>query len=219
MNESYKTLAYTDNAFPTVSGLTTSAPSVIAAMIFNVGVRQGDRLLEIGTGTGYEAAVLAEMGVKVFTIEVDRRVTEKANRVLVALGYKTCEQMADRQKRKQCLKRFNKIREQFPFREKVRLFWGNGQNGCKEYAPFNAVIVAASIPHLVQIKNLVKQLSPHGGRLIVPVGSRYEQRMHLLEKRGDRINGGILKGLSFNFVRMVANQEESQARARDQRLR
>lgn len=88
VNESYKVLAYTDSALPTCRGLTTSAPSVIARMIFLAGVSRGDTLLEIGGGTGYEAAVLSEMGVNVCSIEIDQPVAEAANRILVRLGYK-----------------------------------------------------------------------------------------------------------------------------------
>lgn len=88
VHRGYRCLAYTDNAFPTSRGLTTSAPSVIAEMIFHSGIRRGGRLLEIGTGTGYEAAVLAEMGVHVLSIEIDRTVAVLANRVLCRLGYK-----------------------------------------------------------------------------------------------------------------------------------
>lgn len=207
VNESYRYLAYTDNAFPTSGGLTTSAPSVIAEMIFNVCIRRGDKLLEIGTGTGYEAAVLAEMGVKVFTIEIDRRIAEKANRILVDLGYKIDKQLKNNQRRKECIKRFNKIKTHFHHREKIELFWGNGHNGLEEYSPFKGIIVAASISHIKHIKTLVNQLSPSGGKLIVPIGSRYEQTMHIIERKADKINTCILKGISFNFIRMVLKPE------------
>ena len=72
VNKSYRSLAYTDNALPTCGGLTTSAPSVVAEMIFHCGAERGQRLLEIGTGTGYEAAMLSEMGVRVFSVEMHR---------------------------------------------------------------------------------------------------------------------------------------------------
>jgi len=58
VNQGYKKLAYTDNAFPTCNCMTTSAPSVIAEMIYYAGVKKGDKVLEIGTGTGYQAAGL-----------------------------------------------------------------------------------------------------------------------------------------------------------------
>ncbi len=207
VNESYKALAYTDNAFPTSGGLTTSAPSVIAEMIFNVGIRSGDKLLEIGTGTGYEAAVLAEMGVKVFTIEIDGQVAEKANRILVDLGYKIDERITNEQIKKECMRRFTKIKSLFPYRGKIRLFWGNGQNGLEEYSPYNGIIVAASIPHIKHIQNLIRQLSPSGGKLLVPIGSRYSQTLHIIKRNRNRIEGAILNGISFNFVRMIIDQD------------
>jgi hypothetical protein len=85
---SYRYLAYTDNALPTAGVFTTSAPSVIATMIYHVGIQRGEKLLEIGTGTGYEAAILAEMGVHVFTVEFDRHLALQANGILTLLGYK-----------------------------------------------------------------------------------------------------------------------------------
>ena len=86
---------YTDNALPTCGSLTTSAPSVIARMIFQSGVSKGEQLLEIGTGTGYQAAVLAEMGVKVYTIEIDGSAVQTAGRILVRLGYKMDKRLKD----------------------------------------------------------------------------------------------------------------------------
>ncbi|MEW5817900.1 MAG: rRNA adenine N-6-methyltransferase family protein, partial [Spirochaetota bacterium] len=199
-------LAYTDKAFPTIGGLTTSAPSVIAEMIFNAGLKSGDKVLEIGTGTGYEAAVLAEMGVKVFTIEIDKQTAEKANRILVNLGYKIDKQLKNKQRRKDGIKRFNRIKTYFLNREKIELYWGNGRNGLEEYSPFKGIIVAASIPNINDIKNLVSQLSPKRGRLVVPVGSRYEQTLHIIERQTDKVHLSILEGVTFNFIRMVKKE-------------
>jgi protein-L-isoaspartate(D-aspartate) O-methyltransferase len=142
VNPSYKFLAYCDNALPTRGGLTTSAPSVVARMILEAGVAKGDRVLEIGTGTGYQAAVLAEMGVRVCTVEIDQPVAETAARVLVQLGYKVD------QRSKAGRKRYLEIKSHFSRREPIEQFWGNGRNGLPERAPFDAVIVAASVPHI-----------------------------------------------------------------------
>ena len=112
----YRYLAYTDNAFPTCCGLTTSAPSVIAEMIFHSGIRRGGRLLEIGTGTGYEAAVLAEMGVHVVTIEIDRTVVNTANRFLCALGYKIDSTIRSPAKVEEARRSYLRIKQLFPHR-------------------------------------------------------------------------------------------------------
>ena len=158
VNQSYKYLAYTDHAFPTYASLTTSAPSVIAEMIFRVGIKKGDKLLEIGTGTGYEAAVLSELGVNVFTIEIDKQLATTANRILMNLGYKINKKLKTDKKRKKMIREFNEIKNLFPHRGKIKLYFGNGQSGLKEYSPFHGIIIAASISYLKQIKNLINQL-------------------------------------------------------------
>jgi protein-L-isoaspartate(D-aspartate) O-methyltransferase len=174
----YKFLAYTDNALPTHGGLTTSAPSVIGRMIAEVGVSRSDKVLEIGTGTGYEAAILAEMGARVFTIEIDRFLAETANRVLVLLGYKSGKG------------------------KPIRLYWGDGRQGLAEEAPFDGIIVAASIPDLRQVRHLAAQLSAAGGRMVVPVGDRLEQELHIIERKGKRLAFRALPGVSFQFLRL-----------------
>ena len=197
VNPGYKFLAYTDNALPTSGGLTTSAPSVIAGMILQAGVVRGDRVLEIGTGTGYQAAVLAEMGVKVFTVEIDGPVAETASRVLARLGYKIDKHTKEGQRRYQELKRH------FPQREPIEQFWGNGQQGLAKRAPFDAIIVAASVPQLQEVRHLASQLSKAGGRLVVPVGDRLDQELQILERRGGRVRCSALAGVSFQFLRLI----------------
>ena len=209
VNEGYKFLAYTDNALPTCGELTTSAPSVIARMIFHSGVSKGDRLLEVGTGTGYEAAVLAEMGVKVSTIEIDRSAAEAANRVLVQLGYKVDKRSIRARSGNESMKRYLAIRKSFPQRGQIELFWGNGQDGLAEKSPFNGIIVAASIPHLKHVVHLSAQLSAAGGRMVVPVGDRHEQTLQIIERKRNRVFIHTLEGISFNFLRMVVGQKGS----------
>ncbi len=197
VNPGYKFLAYSDNALPTSGGLTTSAPSVIARMILQAGVVRGDRVLEIGTGTGYQAAVLAEMGVKVYTVEIDGPVAETASRVLAQLGYKIDKRSKEGQKRYQELKRH------FPQRESVEQFWGNGQQGLAERAPFDGIIVAASVPQLQEVRHLAAQLSKAGGRLVVPVGDRLDQELQIIERKGGRVRCSALEGVSFQFLRLI----------------
>jgi protein-L-isoaspartate(D-aspartate) O-methyltransferase len=200
VNPSYKLLAYTDNALPTLGGLTTSAPSVVARMIFQAGPTRGDRVLEIGTGTGYQAAVLAEMGVKVCTIEIDRPLAERAHRLLVQLGYKI-----DKRSR-HGVKRYWEIKREFPLREPIEQFYGNGREGLAGRAPFRGIIVAASIPHLMQVRHLTAQLSRSGGTLVVPVGDRLVQTLQIVERKGDRLLCRSLEGVSFQFVRMIGGE-------------
>jgi protein-L-isoaspartate(D-aspartate) O-methyltransferase len=203
VSQGYKALAYTDNALPTCGDLTTSAPSVIAQMIFQTGIARGDRLLEIGTGTGYQAAVLAEMGVKVFTIEIDGRAVETADRVLVRLGYKMEKRLTYSRCREDSLRRSSAIRRLFPQREPITLYYGNGLEGLAEKSPFKAIIVAASISQVKEVWHLAGQLSTSNGRMVVPVGDRNEQSLVIIQRRGERLDLFTLEGISFNFLRMV----------------
>lgn len=207
VHQSYKSLAYTDNAFPTYNGMTTSAPSVIAKMIYYTGVKKGDRVLEIGTGTGYQAAVLSEMGIKVFSFEIDKTIITAANKILIQLGYKCDEGMRNIEKRRAMFLRYNKMRGYFPHRGRVRLFYRNGQTGLGEYAPFHGIIIAAAVSHLQHVYPLIQQLSDSGGRLIVPVGDRIEQKMYVLENKNKKILIYILKRISFQFVKMIMKNE------------
>ncbi|RKX79727.1 MAG: hypothetical protein DRP87_02130 [Spirochaetes bacterium] len=207
VNESYKYLAYTDNALPTYRGLTTSAPSVIAEMIYNVGISGGEKLLEIGTGMGYEAAVLSEMGVRVFTIEIDGGLALKANRVLVLLGYKVDRTLISETEKRKNVVRYGKIRKFSPHRGTIDLFMGNGQRGLKKYSPFKGIILAASVFSYKDIACLTSQLSENGGKLVVPVGGRHEQYLYTFERREGKMNVSVLKGVTFDFVRLVVSSE------------
>jgi len=188
VNAGYRALAYTDNALPTCGGLTTSAPSVIAEMIAHTGVASGDRVLEVGTGTGYEAALLAELGCRVVSIEIDLAVAQTAGRLLSFLGYKKGKGAAR-----------DVLRP-----GEVRLFWGNGRFGHPPLGPYNAIIVAASVPRLDAVASLAQQLARSRGTLVVPVGDRHAQVLHILELRGARTTLSVLKDLSFDFIRLVS---------------
>ncbi len=177
----YRYLAYTDNAFPTKHGLTTSAPSVIAEFIRQSGSVRGDRVLEIGTGTGYEAALLAEMGAYVVSIEADRVVAREAERILGLLGY---------------------VGDARPGCGRVELRTGNGRGGAPDRAPFRAVIVAAAGRRTEDVAQLLRQLGD-GGRLVAPMGPREGQVLHIFERKGGRISDSVLEGVSFSFVPLV----------------
>ncbi|KPJ82890.1 MAG: hypothetical protein AMS17_18425 [Spirochaetes bacterium DG_61] len=202
VNKSYRYMAYTDNAIPTFGGFTTSAPSVIAAMIYSVGIKKGEKLLEIGTGTGYEAAVLGELGVHVFTIELDKYLALQANQILTLLGYKVEKNASDQHRVKASLTQYREMRKLFPNRGTIRLFLGNGQFGLEKCSPYKGIIVAASVPHLRYVDTLPSQLSDAGGRMVVPVGRRNEQSLYTVEKRKGRLHISRLRGVSFDFIRL-----------------
>ena len=147
--------AYGDYPLPIGSGQTISQPYIVAAMLQLLELRPGDRALEVGTGTGYEAAVLGELAAEVWTMERHAELADKAREILERLGYRN-----------------------------VHVVHGDGTCGLPDKAPFNKVLVAAAAPRILE--TLVEQLAD-GGRLILPVGSRYEQQLQLVRKAGDQI--------------------------------
>jgi protein-L-isoaspartate(D-aspartate) O-methyltransferase len=118
--EDQRTRAYHDTPLPIGKGQTISQPAVVAFMTQAIRPRPGMRVLEVGTGSGYQAAVLAETGAEVWTIEIFRGLAEEAKARLARLGY-----------------------------DDVRVRHGDGYAGWAEAAPFDGVVVTAgadSIP-------------------------------------------------------------------------
>jgi protein-L-isoaspartate(D-aspartate) O-methyltransferase len=107
--------AYADQALPIGSDQTISQPYVVAAMTEALALQPGERVLEIGTGSGYQAAILAELTPHVFTIEIVPELAERAAGALARLGY-----------------------------ERVRLRIGDGREGWPEEAPFDAILLTAA---------------------------------------------------------------------------
>ncbi len=113
MDSSFVHLSYKDKAFPIGANQTISQPYTVAFQSQLLKVKPGDKILEIGTGSGYQAAVLIEMGAKVYTIERHKSLTLKAQMLLPKLGYRP------------------------------HFFYGDGFEGLPTYAPFDKVIVTA----------------------------------------------------------------------------
>lgn len=116
LDSSFVEFAYSDQAFPIGSGQTISQPSTVAFQTELLAVEKGMKVLEIGTGSGYQACVLAAMSARVFSIERQRN-----------LFFRTKE-----------------ILEQLPFR--LKLFLGDGFEGLPTYAPFDRIIITAGAP-------------------------------------------------------------------------
>ena len=111
--------AYKDHPLPIGEGQTISQPYIVALMTQALAIMPGEKVLEIGTGAGYQAAVLAELTDKVYTIEILPRLAQKAAQRLQALGYVS-----------------------------VKVKCGDGYAGWEEYAPFDAIIVTCAADHI-----------------------------------------------------------------------
>jgi protein-L-isoaspartate(D-aspartate) O-methyltransferase len=115
MDPAFLIHAYVDKAFPISSGQTISQPYTVAVQTSLLQVKMRDKILEIGTGSGYQAAILAEMGARVFTIERFRELYLRAQQTLSSLGYS-----AD-------------------------FFYGDGHAGQPKYGPFDGIIITAAV--------------------------------------------------------------------------
>ncbi|MCP9449597.1 MAG: protein-L-isoaspartate(D-aspartate) O-methyltransferase [Nitrospira sp.] len=117
----YSLFAYVDGPLPIGHGQTISQPSLVAEMTAQLQLRKTDKVLEVGTGSGYQAAILAELAGEVFTVEIVEPLARRAEQTLADLGYRNV---------------------------KVRV--GDGYEGWPEEAPFDAIIVTAAPDHVPQ---------------------------------------------------------------------
>jgi len=149
--------AYEDRPLSIGFGQTISQPYIVALMVQALGLEGGDKVLELGAGSGYEAAILAELAREVVTVERISELVEGAKHVLEKLGYSN-----------------------------VKVHLASRELGWSDEAPYGAIIVSAGAPTIPQI--LLNQLS-FGGRLVIPVGSRWQQDLLKVTKRrkGNRV--------------------------------
>ena len=115
----YRDEAYDDHPVPIGYGQTISQPYIVAFMTEALGLKGDEKVLEIGTGSGYQAAILAEIVKEVYTIEIIRPLAERAKKTLKFLGYKN-----------------------------VKVFVGDGYRGLPKFAPFDAIIITAAAPFI-----------------------------------------------------------------------
>jgi protein-L-isoaspartate(D-aspartate) O-methyltransferase len=142
-------LAYTDHPLPIGLDQTISQPYIVAFMTEAADISPTEKVLEIGTGSGYQAAILAELARAVYTVEILPELGDRARSVLSELGYNNVN---------------------------VRI--GDGYQGWREHAPFDAILVTAAPDHVPPA--LVQQLAVNG-RMVIPVGT-YFQELKLLTK-------------------------------------
>lgn len=148
-----RAFAYADGPLPIGEGQTISQPYIVALMSQLLQLKGDETVLEIGTGSGYQAAVLSCLARQVHTIERIHFLAEQARKTLTENGFLN-----------------------------VHVHTGDGSNGLPEHAPFEAILVAASAPHIPE--PLLEQLDD-GGRLVLPVGGRGNQILQTWQRQGN----------------------------------
>lgn len=171
-------LAYQDRPLPIGHGQTISQPYIVAFMTEALSPKPTDRVLEVGTGSGYQAAVLSALVKEVYTIEIVEPLARRAEGALARLGYKN-----------------------------ITTRVGDGYKGWPDRAPFDAVIVTCSPNHVPRA--LIDQLK-EGGKMIIPVGEKWSQKLYLLRKEGDGVKQTAV--LDVRFVPMTGEAESKSER-------
>ncbi len=120
LNSSFLEFAYQDKPFPIGAGQTISQPYTVAFQTQLLKIKKGDKILEIGTGSGYQTCILLEMGAKVWTIERQKSLYQKTKKFLPTIGYNP------------------------------KMFYGDGYKGLPAYAPFDKIIVTAGAPYIAE---------------------------------------------------------------------
>lgn len=155
----YRMMAYEDRPLPLFAGATISAPHMVAMMCELINPRPGMKILEVGTGSGYHAAVCAEAierRGKVYTVEIVKELAVYAAQNLERLGYWGV----------------------------VEVYHGDGRMGLERHAPFDAIIVTAAASSIPQA--LVRQLKD-GGVMVIPVEEGVGQVLYKVVKRGEKV--------------------------------
>jgi protein-L-isoaspartate(D-aspartate) O-methyltransferase len=166
--EELRDRAYENRPLPIGHGQTISQPYIVAIMTDLIDPQPGDRALELGTGSGYQAAILSQLVSRVYTLEIVEPLGEQAKKRLRKLGYDNIE---------------------------VRI--GDGYFGWEAHAPYDIIVVTAAASHIPP--PLVKQLKP-GGRMIIPVGSRFMTQQLLLVDKDEEAKLSVRQILPVRFV-------------------
>ena len=147
--------AYGDHPIPIGEGQTISQPYMVAVMTQCLKLTGEEKVLEIGTGSGYQAAILSRLAGTVYSVERIESIARRTEELLRRNNY-----------------------------DNILIKVGDGTLGWPEYGPYDGIIVTAGSPGIPS--PLVEQLA-EGGRLVIPSGSGYSQRLLVLTRRGDEI--------------------------------
>ena len=159
--------AYADYPLPIGDGQTISQPYIVALMTQSLKLKKEDKVLEVGTGSGYQAAVLAEIVQQVYSVEIVKTLAEKAQRLLPSLGYRN-----------------------------IKIKIGDGYRGWEEYAPFDAIIITCAVNHIPaplvnQLREGGRIVLPLGD------SSLFAQRLMRGTKKGGKIELQHITGVRF----------------------
>jgi protein-L-isoaspartate(D-aspartate) O-methyltransferase len=167
--------AYDDTAFPIGEGQTISQPYTVAYQTQLLEIKRSDKVLEIGTGSGYQAAVLAEMGARVFTIERQKKLFDRTRAL------------------------YEEMMHFRPALIRVKLHYGDGYEGWPTFAPFDKVLVTAGANEIPQ--KLIGQIR-NGGIMVIPVGSdKMQQMVRITKISKDELKQEVFD--SFKFVPLL----------------
>lgn len=159
-------LAYGDHPLALKQGQTISQPYIVALMTESLKLSGHENVLEIGTGSGYQTAILAELAARVYTIERLPALAEEAEKTLQEMDYKN-----------------------------ISFKTGDGTRGWPEKAPFDGILAAAAPAGIPPA--LLEQLTPAGGRLVMPLGATLNQKLVLIIKDGENITPHTLCDCRF----------------------
>lgn len=163
--EQYRSVAYSDEPLGIGEGQTISQPYIVAAMTEALGLRGTEKVLDIGTGSGYQAAVLSLLAREVYSVEYRAELARSAAERLQRLGFTN-----------------------------VDVHCGDGSLGLTEFAPYDAILVAASAPSVPA--PLREQLNDQG-RLIAPIGAEDHQELLLVTREGNQYAAKQREGCRF----------------------
>ena len=171
-----RAFAYDDRPLPIGDGQTISQPFIVALMTQALGLVGTEKVLEVGTGSGYQAAILAQMAREVVSVERFPDLAATAERTLADMGYTN-----------------------------VQVHLAEGTLGWRAGAPYDAILVTAAAPSVP--RELVAQLAV-GGRMVIPVGSRWEQDLLKVTKQADGLKIQTLT--ACRFVPLVGEEAWSE---------
>jgi protein-L-isoaspartate(D-aspartate) O-methyltransferase len=167
-DEEFENIAYEDRAFPIAANQTISQPYTVAFQSELLQVKKFDKILEIGTGSMYQATILAEMGATVITIERQKELYNKTNDFLLKSKYPS---------------------------SKLKFIYGDGFEGLPTFAPFDKIIITCGAPFIPP--KLIQQLKI-GGIMVIPLASDEHHKMLRITKLDDEnYNEEVFSDFSF----------------------